>query len=466
MKKLALLMFMALAGLTLTAKNYFEVGTTWVDKIILNDHNVRFATYHLQTPSNGETGYLELWQADGYQSLSVPVAKAYVKVEGDKVYFRLLNSEIKDWFLGYDFGLKAGEGALCYSPNFLLDDGKPLGGYYKCVETLESNPSYGGLPTLSLQLFKNQDDVQPVIDDVTWLSGIGGTGGLFRAYEGVLLGLDGGAGGELFEVRNGDEIIYQSQGANYTCFVPGTEWTSKVRLESGNLVTQKVWIEESSEPARVGNPLMVSDDGADGSLVAYVWEEGYRVYFSLPDAPGTAYLMYDFKPGAADYFEVCSPINLDADGKPLGSDTKFIGYVNNSGSDKVEQIELVQTNGTDKQSAFWLTGIGDTRGVLHNYLGAPATASYLVEVKQDGKTVYQAPADAEVKALSQEAPLVTVEGTALNIRNASQSEGSIYSIDGKLLKRFPIASGEATVELSPGTVYIVRLSNHAYKVSL
>lgn len=118
MRNIFLLIAFTIMPMLATAQTYFKDGTTWKTRLCGTqsaDNTVYNNTY---AKLNGtET-------VDGRQALKLfyyeetkpePQLYAYIRTDGDKVYFKPANAAKDTWYLMYDFGLKAGESCDVYS---------------------------------------------------------------------------------------------------------------------------------------------------------------------------------------------------------------------------------------------------------------------------------------------------------------------------------------------------------------
>ena len=118
MRNIFLLIAFTIMPMLVTAQTYFKDGTTWKTRLCgtLSAYNTVY--YNTYAKLNGtET-------VDGHQALKLfyyeetkpePQLYAYIRTDGDKVYFKPANAAEDTWYLMYDFGLKAGESCEVYS---------------------------------------------------------------------------------------------------------------------------------------------------------------------------------------------------------------------------------------------------------------------------------------------------------------------------------------------------------------
>ncbi len=258
MKKLINLLLVALLSMTMAADTFFKAGTKWVSYHYpagpKEDENSRTATSLEQIAASGEysLGLYDSYTRDVETTpFSEPQLIAFVKVEGNKVYFKPLRPNANEWLLMYDFDLTPGEGAYHYYAGGIGYPGNPdpERTYLKCVG-IDVDPNYPGWELMSLEEYRD-DTCEVLLEggsigsignkywikglssrrDVTWNSGVGLVGG----------------GATLLEVTCGDKIIYK----HHTAAIQEVPDNAPVKIRINGLV------------------LTVSDVSASNSLSVY-----------------------------------------------------------------------------------------------------------------------------------------------------------------------------------------------------
>ena len=118
MRNIFLLIAFTIMPMLVTAQTYFKDGTTWKTRLCGTQSADNVVYYNTYAKLNGtET-------VDGHQALKLfyyeeakpePQLYAYIRTDGDKVYFKPANAAKDTWYLMYDFGLKVGESCEVYS---------------------------------------------------------------------------------------------------------------------------------------------------------------------------------------------------------------------------------------------------------------------------------------------------------------------------------------------------------------
>lgn len=127
---------------------------------------------------------------------------AYIRTDGDKVYFRPVGSETKDWYLMYDFALDIGKGCYVFSPVYKDNDGKPMKSYIKNIGI--SQDDYNKLSLINLEEYEDET-CTTYIGKGEWIKGVSSKLGV--NYN-IGFSMDG-AGTGLLEASNGDNIVYK-----------------------------------------------------------------------------------------------------------------------------------------------------------------------------------------------------------------------------------------------------------------
>ncbi|MCM1320207.1 MAG: hypothetical protein NC217_07490 [Muribaculaceae bacterium] len=126
---------------------------------------------------------------------------AYIKVDGDKVFYRLPSGDQRDWYLLYDFGLVPSQGCYVYNPLTSSADNKPRATYIKCVGFNTSD--YGDLTAMILEEYSDESCIQ-LLGNGIWLKGLSSLNGVL---DNNYFGADGRSS-KLIGIYNNDEPIY------------------------------------------------------------------------------------------------------------------------------------------------------------------------------------------------------------------------------------------------------------------
>lgn len=185
-------------------QNYFKDGVRWIMLESFLDNGV---------PKNGfSSTYLCKAPNDSLLSLysyhdepeSKPVFIAYIKTEGEKVFFNQYEDSSPRWYLMYDFGLKPGEGCYIYRPlNYNLKrPRRPVREYMVCKDILrdEENPEW---EIMDMVVYEDEND-REISDKGCWIKGLSSENdvSMSNAFH-----LDGGRS-ELIAVFDNGELIY------------------------------------------------------------------------------------------------------------------------------------------------------------------------------------------------------------------------------------------------------------------
>lgn len=126
---------------------------------------------------------------------------AYIRTDGDKVYFKPVSSDLKDWYLMYDFDLGSGSGCYVYSPVYQTDGEKPRKWYVKC--TGQGKDETGKYPVMNIEEFEDETCTVS-FGTGEWIKGVSSKAGV--NYN-VGFNSDG-IGTQLLEARNGNNVLY------------------------------------------------------------------------------------------------------------------------------------------------------------------------------------------------------------------------------------------------------------------
>ena len=228
-----------------TAQTYFKDGTTWTTR--LGGTQSAYTVYHNTYAKLNGTETI-----DGHQALKLfyyeednpePQLYAYIRTEGDKVYFKPTNAAKDTWYLMYDFGLKVGESCDVYSAWNIDNYPNLRETQIKCLDIQKDENS--GLTKMLVQEYLEGFDCGTFV----WYKGLSSDLGLLWNNG---CGVDG-IGRKLMEVSyNGEVIFYNNT-------------TSVENVSTGGLKTsvsgKNVTITNISKPEKV------ELFSADGKLV-------------------------------------------------------------------------------------------------------------------------------------------------------------------------------------------------------
>lgn len=214
MKKLILfsIIFTTLT-LTTKAENWFKEGTIWNTEFYPEYPNDEISyTKSWLSPVNDDNGndILGLFE-ERISNESEPVLKAFIKTEGEKVFFRNIDEEEGDWYLLFDFDLNEGEGSDVWLIGTKGYDDKPYTSYLKCVQIIENDPEFDGWTTMRMEEWSkyNQSDETYLAGTGVWIKGLGGSKG---PESNMYLQVDG-LHSKLLSVTYNDEMIYKVESA-------------------------------------------------------------------------------------------------------------------------------------------------------------------------------------------------------------------------------------------------------------
>lgn len=262
-KSIILIAALAWVSMFTSAQSYFKDGVVWrAVGWVIGDKKIVYENTSLDGTENVD-GYEALKMYNFYEGITQREFYAYIRTDGDKVYFKKPGLKTDDWLLIYDFGLKPGEVRYIYSL-WLVDDGIPMGSYVKCSEIVENGK--GDWTTMYVDEYKDEACSKYRGSDI-WLKGLSAFGGV---AQNVNLGMDSGAVTYLYEVSyNGETVYYDG-----TVSVDDNVRSGVSVNRDGNVLTVN--------GARAGSRVAVYS--AAGVLLGKTTADGAAVSVKLPAA--------------------------------------------------------------------------------------------------------------------------------------------------------------------------------------
>lgn len=203
MKRALISAFMILFPMLVFAQTQFVDGTEWIAQQT-NTADPSAKKYVCSSMLDGTVridGYDALKMYCKYEGESTDKKLSYyVRTENDKIYF--MPTDTDNWFLMYDFGLKAGQGCYVYSPLIRDSDNTPLKSYVKCVNIEDAKSA--DYKTMTMEEYRDETCSEACMGKGTWLKGLSSENGV--DYN-IGFGRDG-MGSLLSEVRRGENVIY------------------------------------------------------------------------------------------------------------------------------------------------------------------------------------------------------------------------------------------------------------------
>lgn len=210
MMKLKILLMVALMPLCALGQNAFKDGTVWtMEWESFTSGITTYGTDHSYISGTTEIDGIEalnLYHAESPDAGIEPRLVAHLKLDGERVYFKIPGHLDTEWYLMYDFGIRPGEGLTVYNSLQWYDatvlTEMPAGPYSTFVVCTGVDDN--GLITLTE--YNNENREYITCKSGRWLKGIGGMQGVtynnrFKTYD---------CGSTLASVTCGDEVIYQN----------------------------------------------------------------------------------------------------------------------------------------------------------------------------------------------------------------------------------------------------------------
>lgn len=223
MKSLVLFLS-AMFPFVLNGQTYFTEGTEW---------KMQVSGTHESTPvTSTDIVTLEKCMDGDEQSLGMYLHNsstagerefvAFIKTEGDKVFFKRDEGTASTWYLMYDFGMVPGESGYFYSADWLTSDGTPHMAYLKCVG-VDEEQGYDGWSTLSLEEY-NDESCDIMLGRGVWLRRLSAATGVLKN---IHFEVDG-AGSTLLEASCNGNVIYKNGTAGITLTSSKTSFNIKI----------------------------------------------------------------------------------------------------------------------------------------------------------------------------------------------------------------------------------------------
>ncbi len=363
MKKLLLLSlaFTSLLPNASAYENYIREGTTWM---VQSSTDV---TPGLNLSNAYEYKINGTENIGGYEALKVistidDLFVAYLRTEGDRVYFSL-DGTPDSWRLAYDFGLQPGDECDIYL--FGLDDKRS----HKVIcEGIYESPDNPGLELMSMRLEHYE------VAEGIWIKGLGSYWGL-TDWTGLV-----GYGETMLQAWNGDKMIYLQPALMY--FDSETSWTTLIDpSDKKSTVTQRLWIDNDGRMRLFTRPAQ-----GEESLLCNLKVEGQQVYFSTVENPDEWLLCYDFNMRPGEKREFYSLADLNDGLRKVECECREIRLY----PENVRYSEMVLVNTQNPEIEYrWLRGLCSLEGFTYNVTDGPRDAqTVLYEVKSGKYTVF------------------------------------------------------------------------------
>lgn len=382
---------LALVSLQATAQSCFRDGMVWKSWISgttdgLGTGRVEVSVIDGVETVDGVTAMRLYVYDEGEESLRA--LRAYIRTDGDRVYFRKPGSDSDKWLLMYDFGLKAGEG--CYVYDAAAEDGEVCRTYMRCAEVTAGDGN--GPAVMAMEEYKDES-CSGSVEQAVWLDGISSDRGIIYNSR---YGMDG-RGERLVEASCDGETYYAADIPVNTFFFKNMSWKTQVASTTDEtcptfIQTATLDCAETVDGYRQMQ-LYCSYDNDPGSfeLEAYIRIDGDKVYFRRLDSDNDTWLlMYDFGLRAGEGCYVYNAYSKNEE--PARTYVKCVGIK----ADKqcgwtVMSLEEYddESCGSLKGTGAWLQGLASVNGLMfNNCFGMDGLGGMLLEASCQGKVYY------------------------------------------------------------------------------
>lgn len=172
------LLLLAMFAMSAGAENYFRPGTVWTTLYIRDEPpHQGFLLYHTILDEVTFDGEKVLPLAKYDEQNPEPEIERYLRTDGDKVFWRRVQQEEREWHLMYDFGLQPGEETEVYDfYNVGTDVEKMLKVKLKCIERdffVNDNPLNGPMMKLKVLKYGDSDKTEDILAVGNWIIGSG-----------------------------------------------------------------------------------------------------------------------------------------------------------------------------------------------------------------------------------------------------------------------------------------------------
>ena len=211
------------------AQTFFKEGIKWEIKTIGISSEIPSygsETVILKNVENTDSLAMYSYKDEDISTLSFV---AYIKSEGEKVFFKLKEETSSEWYLFYDFGLAPGEGCYVYHL-FSLHSNEPGKTYLKCVN-IEKDMQNNSFELMKLEKYSDDTCSMKYEDeDVAWIKGLGSVCGVTYNYS-PIIGI--GFSSKLLYAYDNSELIYSSQFADVKEL--GSNAPSNIKIDGLNV---------------------------------------------------------------------------------------------------------------------------------------------------------------------------------------------------------------------------------------
>lgn len=253
---------LAFAPTLMNAQTFFKEGTSWKTERWNSEFDPKI---HIQIVSLDGTetidGYASMKMYSEYENDATSrKLVAYIRTDGDKVFFMNPETKSKAWYLMYDFGLKAGEGCYVYSCEFTNAEGEPLRSYVMYTGT---NTTESGLTAMEVKEYYDET-CDEYLGSEKWLKGLASTRGVLLNSSFALDGI----GSSLLECSNNNTLLY-SRNSTQVTDIEGAE----LKVTVNGL---------SVEVSGIKSPCSLTVYSPDGALLQSKMAEAGNTKLTLP----------------------------------------------------------------------------------------------------------------------------------------------------------------------------------------